>query len=59
MDTLTEVAFFDTYPQPLSNEATFAGTWSNYPYFPSGTIAVTGTEDGLFLLKVQDEVLTD
>jgi choice-of-anchor B domain-containing protein len=52
---LPEVAFFDTYPQ--DDAAVFAGTWSNYPYFPSGTIAVTGTEDGLFLLRLHDEVL--
>jgi choice-of-anchor B domain-containing protein len=55
-DRMDRVAFFDTYPAELADEAVFAGTWSNYPYFPSGTIAVTGTEDGLFLLRLQDEV---
>jgi hypothetical protein len=29
-----------------------AGTWSNYPYFASGTIAVQSIEKGLFLVKV-------
>jgi choice-of-anchor B domain-containing protein len=53
---MDEVAFFDTYPAELGDEAVFAGTWSNYPYLPSGTIAVTGTEDGLFLLRLQDDV---
>jgi choice-of-anchor B domain-containing protein len=52
---LEERAFFDTFPR--DDNATFNGTWSNYPYFESGTIAVTGTDEGLFLLKVQPEVL--
>ena len=57
---LPEVAYFDTYPaDDASPTVEFAGTWSNYPYFPSGTIAVTGTEDGLFLLRVQDEVFEE
>ncbi len=50
-----EVAFFDTYP--ADDAATFNGTWSNYPYFDSGTIAVSGIGEGLFLLKLQDSVL--
>lgn len=53
--TLTEVAYFDTYP--ANDEPEFVGTWSNYPYFPSGTIAVSGIDEGLFLLKVQKPVL--
>lgn len=51
---LTEVAFFDTLPG--ANSATFHGTWSNYPYFESGTIAVSGIDEGLFLLRVRPEV---
>ncbi len=50
--TWDEVAFFDTYP--ADDAATFNGTWSNYPYFDSGTIAVSGIGEGLFLLKLQD-----
>ena len=46
---LTEVAFFDTYPS--SNSASFNGTWSNYPYFASGTIVVSGIGEGLFILQ--------
>ena len=45
---LTERAYFDVFPE--DDEAEFDGTWSNYPYFPSGTIAVS-SYDGLFLLK--------
>ncbi|MBO6781517.1 MAG: choice-of-anchor B family protein [Rhodothermales bacterium] len=45
-----EVGFFDTTPG-LSNGPGFSGSWSNYPYFPSGTIAVSSVGEGLFLLK--------
>ncbi|MBW3619722.1 MAG: choice-of-anchor B family protein [Actinobacteria bacterium] len=49
--TLEEVAFFDVYPE--DDAAEFDGTWGNYPYFPSGTIAVSGY-DGLWLLRLQE-----
>lgn len=45
-----EVGYFDVNPVG-DNEAGFNGTWSNYPYFESGTILVTGIESGLFMLK--------
>lgn len=54
--TLPEVAFFDTYPE--SDDAAFNGTWSNYPYFASGTVAVSGIGEGLYLLRVQEQVLS-
>ena len=44
-----EVGFFDLYPS--SDAASFNGTWSNYPYFASGIVAVSHIEEGLFLLK--------
>lgn len=50
---LDELAWFDVFPD--HNDAVFAGTWSNYPYFESGTVAVSAY-DGLFLLQVQDAV---
>ena len=43
-----EVGFFDVYP--TSDAAQFNGTWSNYPYFASGVVAVSHIEEGLFLL---------
>lgn len=52
---LPMVAFFDTYPD--DDDATFDGTWSNYPYFGSGTVAVTGIGEGLFLLRPHDDIL--
>lgn len=45
-----EVAFFDT----VSNDRTGGGSWSNYPYFQSGTIVVTSSQEGLFMLKKRD-----
>ncbi|MEM7244551.1 MAG: choice-of-anchor B family protein [Acidobacteriota bacterium] len=42
-----EVAFFDTYPANDRNR--FNGLWSNYPYFPSGTIIGSDIERGLFV----------
>lgn len=44
-----ERGFFDVYP--ADDETQFAGTWGNYPYFDSGTVVVTGIEEGLFVLK--------
>ena len=45
----TEIGFFDLYPS--SNSAQFNGTWSNYPFFASGVVAVSHIEDGLFLVQ--------
>jgi choice-of-anchor B domain-containing protein len=50
---LEPVGFFDTYP--WHSDPTFDGTWSNYPYFESGTIAVSGIDEGLFLLRVAED----
>jgi hypothetical protein len=43
----TETAFFDVYP--ANNNTSFDGTWSNY--YPSGVIAVTGIDEGLFVVN--------
>jgi len=47
-DTLNEVASFDTFPD--NNAAGTDGAWSNYPFFPSGTVVVSDVERGLFIL---------
>jgi len=44
-----EVASFDTYPS--GDRAAFVGSWSNYPYFNSGTIIVSSIEEGLYIIK--------
>jgi choice-of-anchor B domain-containing protein len=49
--TPIEAGYFDTHP---ANDAWgFSGSWSNYPYFDSGIVAVTSAEEGLFILRVQ------
>ena len=45
---LTEVAFFDIFPQ--GNQPRFNGAWSVYPFFPSDVVIVSGIEQGLFVL---------
>jgi len=51
-----QVAHFDTFPWG-DNAPGFAGSWSNYPYFKSGTIVVSSITEGLFLVKKQPEQL--
>ena len=48
LDAIREVAYFDVHPQ--SDEPEFAGTWSSYPWFGSGIIAVSSSESGLYIL---------
>lgn len=48
-NNLSEVAFFDIYPD--DDAAQFNGAWSNYPYFASGTVIVSGIEQGLYVLR--------
>jgi choice-of-anchor B domain-containing protein len=47
--TMSETAFFDVYT--ASNANGFAGTWTNYPYYPSGNVTVFSIQDGLFVVK--------
>ena len=45
-----EIGHFDTVPFG-DNSPGFGGSWSNYPFFNSGTIVVTSMNEGLFVLK--------
>ncbi len=45
----TEVGYLDTVPH--AEGPAMGGSWSNYPYFTSGTIIVTSGSEGLFLLR--------
>lgn len=47
--TLDEVAYFDVYPD--DDEPYFDGAWNTFPFFPSGTVIVSGIESGLFVLE--------
>ena len=51
-----EVGHFDTVPFG-DNGPGFGGSWSNYPYFESGTIVVTSMQEGLFVLKTSKQEL--
>ncbi len=46
-----EVGYFDTHPS--TDAAQFDGTWSNYPFFASGIVAVSDISRGLYLLQPQ------
>ncbi len=45
----SEVGFFDTYP--AHDDLGFIGTWSNYPFFESGNVVLTGIDEGLFVVR--------
>ncbi|NBD96196.1 MAG: choice-of-anchor B family protein [Gammaproteobacteria bacterium] len=47
---LTEVAWFDTYPE--SDGADFDGAWSVFPYFGNDTVLVSDINRGMFMLRV-------
>ena len=47
-DAIREVAYFDVHPE--SDEPEFKGSWSSYPWFESGIIAVSSMENGLYIL---------
>ena len=47
--TIVEKAFFDTYPS--NNNTQFAGVWSVYPYFKSGSIIISDITGGLFIIQ--------
>ncbi len=46
----TQIAYFDTVP--TNDNAVFQGTWSVYPYFPSGTVILSDMSQGLFVVRV-------
>ena len=45
-----EVGFFDTVPFS-ENTPSMSGSWSNFPFFPSGIVIVTSGQQGLFLVR--------
>lgn len=48
-NSISEIGFFDTYPQ--DNSTSFHGAWNVYPYFPSGNIIINDIESGLFIIR--------
>lgn len=48
--------FFDTVPWG-PDVPTFAGSWSNYPFFKSGNVAVVSMGEGLFIVKNRERLV--
>jgi len=44
-----EVGFFDSVS--MTDEPSFDGSWSNYPFFQSGVIVFTSRKEGLFVVR--------
>ncbi len=51
------IASYDTYPQNTRYNGYF-GNWGNYPWLPSGNIIVGDMQNGLFMLRVNRDVLS-
>jgi choice-of-anchor B domain-containing protein len=45
-----QIAFFDTHPE--ADAPNYAGLWTSYPYFPSGTVIGADMSRGLFVWKL-------
>ena len=53
--TLTEEAYFDTYPEGDGNG--FSGAWNVYPFFPSGNVLISDFNRGFFLVRPEIEIV--
>ena len=51
----TEVGYLDTVP--WSEGVGFDGSWSNYPFFESGTLVVSSGREGVFLLRYEPRLI--
>jgi len=49
-EQIDEVGYFDTVPWGEDRPG-YGGSWSNFPFFKSGTIVVGSLEEGVFFLK--------
>ena len=49
-----EVGYLDTVP--YNDGTSMSGSWSNYPYFRSGTIIVTSGSEGLFMVRYRKPI---
>jgi choice-of-anchor B domain-containing protein len=54
---LREVAHLDTFLAPAENSAGTDGAWGVYPFFPSGTVAISDISNGLLLLRPNTDSL--
>jgi choice-of-anchor B domain-containing protein len=51
------VGHFDTVPYG-GDDAQMNGSWSNYPYFESGIVAVTSGSEGLFIVRYRPRAVS-
>jgi choice-of-anchor B domain-containing protein len=51
-----EVGYFDTVPFG-ENAPGFDGTWTNFPFFKSGVVAVSSMREGLFMIRYRPQTL--
>ena len=51
------VGSFDTVPYG-GDDAQMDGSWSNYPYFQSGVVAVTSGSEGLFIVRYRPRTIS-
>ena len=51
------VGSFDTVPYG-GDDAQMDGSWSNYPYFQSGIVAVTSGSEGLFIVRYRPRTIS-
>jgi choice-of-anchor B domain-containing protein len=51
-----EVGYFDTVPYG-ENVPGFAGSWTNFPFFKSGVVAVSSMREGLFMVRYRPQTL--
>ena len=52
------VGHFDTMPYG-GDDAQMAGSWSNYPFFKSGVVAVTSGKEGLFIVRYRPRAVSE
>jgi hypothetical protein len=52
-DNVQEVGYFEVSTSCSGVGAPWLGSWSNYPFFHSGNVAVSSIEMGLFVLRPQ------
>ncbi|MGH7517144.1 MAG: choice-of-anchor B family protein, partial [Gemmatimonadales bacterium] len=52
-----ETGYLDTVPYG-ENKPGYAGSWSNYPFFKSGTIVLTSGREGLFVVRHRPQEMT-
>ncbi len=55
-NSLTEVGYFDTYPD--DDNTGFNSAWSIYPYFSSGNIIISDIESGLIVVRKSNTLST-